>query len=70
MIKRTAKNRHLGGLKARDKNLALDPDFYRKIGSAGGSAYHTSRGGFLKGSALASWAGRKGGTISRRGVAV
>lgn len=25
-----------GGLRARDKNLAIDPDFYRKIGAKGG----------------------------------
>lgn len=33
-----------GGLKARDKNLARDPDFYRNIGAMGGRAGHT--GGF------------------------
>lgn len=27
-----------GGLKAAQKNLASDPDFYRKIGAKGGSA--------------------------------
>lgn len=33
-----------GGKKARDKNLARDPDFYVKIGTVGGKNGHT--GGF------------------------
>lgn len=33
-----------GGLKARDKNLARDPDFYRNIGAMGGRNGNT--GGF------------------------
>lgn len=53
-----------GGLKARDKNLAKDPDFYKKIGAIGGKNGHT--GGFYANRKLASEAGRKGGSISRR----
>ena len=54
-----------GGYKARDKNLANDPDFYKKIGSLGGQKSKT--GGFFANRELASIAGRKGGLISRRG---
>ena len=63
-----------GGIKARDKNLANDPDFYKKIGAIGGSRGTT--GGFacqlqgkdgLTGPARASLVGKKGGRISRRG---
>lgn len=54
-----------GGIKTRDKNLARDPDFYKRIGSKGGK--HTGLKGFALNPALARVAGRKGGTISRRG---
>lgn len=66
----------IGGLKARDKNLAKDPDFYGKIGKKGGANSRT--GGFasnsrgkdgLTGRERAQIAGAKGGTISRRGPA-
>lgn len=54
-----------GGKKSAMKNLANDPDFYKKIGSRGGS-----RTGVIKGFALnqeaARIAGKKGGSISRR----
>lgn len=62
-----------GGLKARDRNLARDPDFYAKIGRKGGKNGHT--GGFnseavgndgLTGRERARVAGAKGGRISRR----
>ncbi len=57
-----------GGLKARDKNLAKDPDFYKKIGSLGGSK--GAKDGTIKGFALdrdrAVRAGAKGGKISKR----
>jgi len=33
-----------GGIKSRDKNLARDPDHYKKIGARGGANGHT--GGF------------------------
>jgi len=56
-----------GGRKAAAKNLANDPDFYRKIGKKGGQAGHT--GGFAANPELARRAGRKGGQISKRGPA-
>lgn len=54
----------IGGLKARDKNLRRDPDFYKKIGAIGGANGNT--GGFAANRKLAVEAGRKGGLISRR----
>ena len=57
----------LGGLKAARKNIANDPDFYRKIGKKGGQNGHT--GGFASNPELARLAGAKGGRISRRGRA-
>lgn len=62
-----------GGIKARDKNLARDPDWYKKIGSKGGKVGKT--GGFassivgqdgLTGYQRASTAGALGGRVSRR----
>ena len=53
-----------GGLKAAQKNLQKDPDFYAKIGAKGGRNGHT--GGFAANPALARVAGAKGGRISRR----
>ena len=53
-----------GGLKARDKNLAKDPDFYKKIGAIGGKKGHT--GGFYADRELARRAGAIGGKISKR----
>ena len=53
-----------GGLKARDKNLANDPDFYKKIGAKGGSNGNT--GGFAASPELARIAGRLGGLKSKR----
>lgn len=53
-----------GGKKAAQKNLANDPNFYRKIGSKGGKNGNT--GGFAANRELARIAGRKGGLISRR----
>ena len=60
-------NNRIGGIKARDKNLARDPDFYRKIGSIGGRNGHT--GGFAANPELARIAGAKGGKKSKRGKA-
>lgn len=57
-----------GGLKAKAKNLARDPNFYAKIGAKGGSVKGTM-GGFAANPELAKIAGRKGGLISRRGPA-
>ena len=53
-----------GGLKAAQKTLARDPDFYAKIGRKGGKNGRT--GGFAANPALARIAGAKGGRISRR----
>lgn len=56
-----------GGRKTRDKNLAKDPDYYKKIGAIGGKNGRT--GGFgagEKGRAQARVAGRTGGLKSRR----
>lgn len=53
-----------GGLKAAAKNLAKDPEFYKKIGQKGGRNGHT--GGFAANPELARIAGAKGGRISRR----
>ncbi|MBW4818724.1 general stress protein [Rhodococcus qingshengii] len=55
----------VGGLKARDRNLAKDPDFYKKIGAIGGRLGTT--GGFAADRKLARIAGAKGGRISKRG---
>lgn len=56
-----------GGKKAAAKNLANDPDFYKKIGAKGGKLGRT--GGFAANPRLARIAGAKGGRISkRRGV--
>ena len=53
-----------GGKKAAAKNLAKDPDFYRRIGKVGGGNGNT--GGFAANRELARIAGAKGGRISRR----
>jgi general stress protein YciG len=52
------------GMKAAQKNLQRDPDFYAKIGAKGGKNGHT--GGFAANPELARLAGAKGGRISRR----
>ncbi len=56
-----------GGKKAAARILAVDPDFYKKIGAIGGSKGNT--GGFAANPELAKIAGAKGGRISRRGPA-
>lgn len=67
----------IGGKKAAAKNLARDPNFYRKIGRMGGSVKGT-QGGFASDNPCEcdtlkfahdkrQCAGFKGGTISRRG---
>ena len=53
-----------GSKLAAQKNLAKDPDFYKKIGQKGGVNGHT--GGFASNRELAKVAGAKGGRISRR----
>ena len=56
-----------GAAKARDKILARDPDFYKRIGARGGANSRT--GGFYARRDIARVAGAKGGQISRRGPA-
>lgn len=56
-----------GALKAAAKNLAKDPDFYKRIGRIGGE--NGTTGGFYANPELARTAGQKGGRISRRGKA-
>ena len=56
-----------GGLKAAQKNLQKDPNFYAKIGAKGGRNGHT--GGFAANPELARIAGAKDGRASRRGKA-
>jgi len=54
-----------GGIKAAETNIKkYGEDFYQKIGSIGGKIGKT--GGFAANRELASIAGRKGGTKSRR----
>lgn len=57
-----------GGKKAAAKNLANDPDFYRRIGKRGGQARVPK--GFGTNPELARIAGIKGGKKSKRGPAV
>lgn len=57
-----------GGAKARDKNLAKDPNWYSKIGKIGGQ--NSTTGGFAANTELARRAGRLGGLKSRRGKKV
>lgn len=60
-----------GGIKARDRNRERHgDDFYQKLGHLGGSTPTKAPKGFAANPALASEAGRKGGTISRRRKAV
>lgn len=56
-----------GGLKARDRNLARDPEFYKRIGRLGGKAPNKTPKGFAANRELASSAGKIGGAISKRG---
>ena len=59
----------IGGAKSRDKNLARDPDFYKKIGSKGGSAITDKKKGFAADPERARIVGARGGRISKRGKA-
>ena len=54
----------IGGLKAARKNLAKDPNFYKRIGAKGGR--NGTTGGFAANPELARFAGAKDGRISRR----
>ena len=53
-----------GGLKAAQKNLQKDSNFYAKIGAKGGRNGRT--GGFAANPELARIAGAKGGRASKR----
>lgn len=66
---------HAGGIQAAQKNMANDPNFYKRIGSIGGK--RSSTGGFAKKVACdcadipgehhkGQCAGKRGGLISRR----
>lgn len=55
-----------GGLKAAAKNLAKDPNFYKRIGSDGGKAGVGQLKGFAANPELARIAGAKGGKVSKR----
>lgn len=57
-----------GGIQARDKNLANDPDYYRNIGRVGGSkgAKDGAVKGFAANKELARRAGSLGGAKSKR----
>lgn len=68
---------HEGGLKARETNLAKDPDFYKRIGALGGAK--SRGGGFastergpdgLTGQERARLVGSVGGRKSKRGKMV
>ena len=53
-----------GGLKAAQKNMASNPNFYKEIGAVGGRNGNT--GGFAANPELARIAGAIGGRKSRR----
>ena len=55
-----------GGIKARDKNLAKNPNFYRDIGRKGGKAPSDKPKGFAANPELAARVGAIGGRISKR----
>lgn len=55
-----------GGLKAAAKNLSSNPDFYKIIGAKGGR--NGTTGGFAANPEIAARAGKKAGTISKRGL--
>lgn len=56
-----------GGRKAAKKNLERDPDFYRKIGKKGGSAFTDKLKGFAANPKLAKEVGHRIGMRTRRG---
>lgn len=58
-----------GGLKAKQKLLANDKDFYKRIGRLGGMTETSEPKGFACNPELARIAGAKGGHISKRGKA-
>lgn len=59
-----------GGLKARETNRLLHgEDFYKRIGKIGGSKLGVKKGFAIMPREKVVMAGRKGGSISRRGKA-
>ena len=54
----------IGGLKAKAKLLAKDPDYFKKLGQKGGKA--TSGYAFGHGKVSPSEAGKRGGAAPRR----
>lgn len=56
-----------GGIKARERNLAKDPDFYRRIGCKGG---HNGKGPGYKGGFASKKVGEDGLTGRQRAVLV
>lgn len=61
---RTNKNRVLGGLKTAAGLKAIEPDYYKRIGTMGGNTPKTKPTGFQLDRELASRAGKKGGSVS------
>lgn len=59
----------IGGLKAAQKNLNNNPNFYKEIGKKGGSVTGVKKG-FAANPQLARLAGSIGGTRSKRSKAV
>jgi uncharacterized protein len=55
-----------GGYKVREKLLAKDPDYYKKLGQLGGKK--SRGGGFQKGDPKTVKSGSIGGSRSRRGL--
>lgn len=55
------------GKRTAQKLRALDPDYFKKLGSKGGRRGRGSEKGFAANPSLARTAGAKGGRISRRG---
>ena len=56
-----------GGIKAARANLDRDPDFYKKIGHMGGSAFSDKPKGFANNPQLAKEVGRRIGLRTRKG---
>lgn len=56
----------IGGIKSRDKNLASDPDYYKRIGQIGGKWNNPAKRYFAVNRDAARIAGTRGGEISRR----
>ena len=59
----------IGGAKAKAKNLEKNPNFYSDLGKIGGKVKGTLKGFAGMSPEKRSLAGKKGGSISRRGKA-